>query len=88
MENKTIRSQSKFDIEINITLTEIEARALRELTVYGTDVFLKVFYEKLGRSTLETHEKGIISLFETIKKELPQHLNKADRVRELLNTKQ
>jgi len=87
MKDQLVKSQSKFDIEINITLTEVEARALRELTVYGSETFLKVFYEKLGRSTLEEHEKGLISLFETIRQELPKHLNKADQVRELLKPK-
>lgn len=84
MENQLIKSQSQFDIVINLTLTEVEARALRELTVFGTDAFLKVFYEKLGKTTLERHEKGLRSLFETIKSELPRHLNKADEVRKLL----
>jgi len=79
-----IKSQSQFELKINIELTEDEARALKEFTVFGTDAFLKVFYENLGKTTLSRHEKGVISLFETIRKEIPKHLNKADKVRKIL----
>lgn len=79
--------QSSSNVELNITLkiTESEARALKEFTVFGTETFLKVFYEKLGKTTLSRHESGVYSLFETIKKELPKHLNKIDKVRKILN---
>lgn len=79
-----VKSESQFELKINLQLTEVEARALKELTVFGTEPFLKVFYEKLGKTSLQSHEKGIISLFETIKSELPKHLNKADKVRKIL----
>lgn len=52
-----IKSQSAFELNIVLQLTETEARALKEFTVFGVDAFLKVFYEKLGKSTLEPHEK-------------------------------
>lgn len=79
-----VKSESQFELNINLQLTEVEARALKELTVFGTEPFLKVFYEKLGKTSLQRHEKGIISLFETIRSELPKHLNKADKVRKIL----
>jgi hypothetical protein len=87
MDTPKINSFANFEVNITLKLTEVEARALRELTVYGTDAFLKVFYQHLGKSTLGPHEKGLISLFETIKKELPKHLYKVDSVRQLWNQK-
>lgn len=86
MESK-IKSNSNYSVEINLTLTESEARALSVLPSYGTKNFLDFFYIKLGRHYLEPHEKGLISLFETIKNELPKHLSKVDEVREIINTK-
>jgi hypothetical protein len=80
--NDKIKSTSQFDIQVQVRLTEEEARALEALTVYGTKVFLEHFY-KLGKSYLGPHEKGLISLFETIKEELPRHLGKADDVRDI-----
>jgi len=63
-----------------VELSEEEARALAVLPSYGTDNFLKFFYEKLGRTHLEPHENGLIKLFETIKS-LYSELNSIDRVR-------
>lgn len=64
-----------------INLNESESRALEAITLYGSDKFLEFFYEKLGRSYLEPHEKGIRSLFATITDQLPPHLKKADKAR-------
>ena len=76
-----IKSTSEFKVDILLSLSEQEARALEALTAYGTDSFLEVFYKCLGKACLSPHEQGLKSLFETIKKELPQHLEKADTVR-------
>lgn len=84
--NKTnkIKSVSNINVDIDMRLTEIEARALEALTVYGTQTFLDVFYRKLGKTYLQPHQSGLISLFETIKNEVPRHLEKIDKVRKLL----
>jgi hypothetical protein len=84
MENTKVLSHSKLEGTITLTLSELEARALRGITLYGSEGFLKVFYDKLGKSTVQPYEKGIISLFETIRKELPQHLDKFDKARKAL----
>lgn len=76
-----IQSASTLQVEVVLRLTEAEARALKEITGYGIDPFLKWFYEKLGTHYMKPHESGLRSLFETIKRELPPHLNKADRAR-------
>lgn len=83
--NQKVKSNSTYIVEINLTLTETEARALAVLPSYGTKQFLEYFYKNLGRHYLEPHEKGLISLFETIKNELPKHLSKADQVRKIIN---
>lgn len=81
---KKVKSQSTFETKIYLELSEVEARALSVLPSYGTKNFLDFFYVKLGRHYLEPHEKGLVSLFETIKEELPKHLQKADKVRNIL----
>lgn len=53
-------------------------RALEALAGYGSDGFLKVFYQHMGRAYLEPHEVGLRSLFETIRTELPPILCRAD----------
>ena len=78
-----IKSSSKFEITIGLQLTEMEARALDAITLYGTEEFLKCFYQNLGKAYLQPHEEGIKSLFETIKNELPKHLKKVDKTRDI-----
>ena len=78
-----IKSTSKIDVQITLQLTEVEARALQAITVYGTKEFLKCFYTHLGRNYLEPHEEGVVALFETIKTELPFHINKVNDVRDV-----
>jgi len=78
-----INSQSTFDFNVILNLKEQEARALYAITEYGLQAFTEVFYAKLGKEALKPHEKGLESLFETIKKELPPHLRKMNKVREI-----
>ncbi len=66
---------------ITVVLTEEEARALVELTIYGTNEFLKVFYEHLGKSYLEPHELGLRSLFDGAKNLVKPQLFKIDNAR-------
>ncbi len=51
------------DVEAKLVLNEDECRALDALIGYGTDSFLKVFYEKLGAHYMRPHENGLRSLF-------------------------
>ena len=68
-------------IQLELTITENEARALKAMAGYGDDAFLKVFYEKLGESYMKPHEDGIRSLFKGIRDILPQHLSNAETAR-------
>ncbi len=74
---------AKVEIVTTIALTDDELGALDALTGYGVDPFLKVFYEHMGRHYMEPHEKGIRSLFETIRKEVPHLLHRAKSAREV-----
>ena len=51
--------KSTIQLELTITLTEIEARVLDALAGYGADAFIKHFYEHLGKADMEEHEKGV-----------------------------
>lgn len=86
MENK-IKSTSQFEVQIILQLTEKEARALEAITLYGTEEFLKCFYEHMGKHCLQPHESGLESLFDVIKNELPKHLKKIDDVRAVWSEK-
>ncbi len=79
-----IKSESEVKLEVVLVLSEAEARALHAMTVYGTKSFLEVFYAKLGKDAMQPYEKGISSLFETVKKELPPHLKKMSDIRKML----
>lgn len=76
-----IKSTSNINVQITLNLNETEARALELMTSYGTREFLNAFYAGLGKYYLQPFEEGVTSLFETVKRELPAHLKKADDVR-------
>lgn len=67
-----------------ISLDESQLRALDALAGYGTDEFLKVFYKEMGESYLKPHEKGLRSLFATIRKDVPPALSDVDTARQVL----
>ena len=81
MDEKKIKSNSTVGFEIYLRLSEVEARALSAITLYGAEAFLKRFYEQLGKAYLMPHSAGIHSLFKTIQAELPGHLKKVDDAR-------
>ncbi len=54
-------------MQITIVLSEDEAGALDALAGYGTDAFLKVFYEHMGKAYLKPFEAGLRSLFDSVR---------------------
>ena len=50
-------------LEVTLKLDEGEARALEALMGYGVDIFLKVFYEHIGKHYLSPYEDGLRRLF-------------------------
>ena len=67
--------------EVNLKLTESEARALDALVGYGFKSFLEVFYKNLGKHYMEPHEKGLQNLFDTVRDNMPKHLSRIDKTR-------
>ena len=78
-------STIKLDITVKIELTLEEAKALKQMTAYGAESFLQGYYKQLGKSYMQKHESGIKSLFETIKKTLPNEIEKADKIINAIN---
>lgn len=75
------------DAEITIILSEIEARALYGIFVYDVNIFLKVFYEKMGTAYVKPYEEGVRSLHERIRKLLNGPLWKVNEARNKLFAK-
>ncbi len=77
-----MKSEIKSDINLTVTvrLNGGEIRALDALAGYGTDEFLKVFYQKMGKHYLKPHEGGVRSLFARVKG-LRFEMNRVDEMR-------
>lgn len=82
-----LKSMITVDPCIVLKLTEEETRAIDALAGYGIDSFLETFYHKMGRSYLEPYEQGLRSLFITIRTELPKHISKCEKVKEVIKGK-
>jgi hypothetical protein len=78
-----LKPRISFHLDL-LDLTESEARALDGLSGYGTDAFLKVFYEHMGKAYLQPHEEGLRSLFDRVRTELLPQLNVVDNARKQL----
>jgi hypothetical protein len=85
MAKTEIKSTVSLDLKINMEMTLSEARALHELVVFGTDAFLKVFYENLGKSTLKQQEQGLRSLFDTIRENIPSRIKESEDIIKAVN---
>jgi hypothetical protein len=81
----SVKSTSSVQILVTLHLSEEEARALQAIAGYGSREFLDTFYKYLGKSYLEPHEVGLMSLFKTITLELPPHLKRAEDARKIWN---
>jgi hypothetical protein len=55
------------------------------LAGYGDDAFIKVFYEKLGKSYMQAHEGGLRSFLVSIRESIPGHLDRVDEARKIFN---
>lgn len=82
MEDKKVKTISKQQFNITICFDEEEASALHVLTLWGVPAFIKVCSEGLG-SDIKKHTNGITKLFDTMKKELPPHIEKIKKARKI-----
>lgn len=74
--------------EVTLLLTEEEAGALDALVGYGFQPFRDAFYEKMGKAYLQPYEKGLKSLFETVRAgegSVSHFLSKLKLAREVFN---
>lgn len=78
-----VKATSDVDLQITFTINEAEARALEALTCYGDKAFLETFYEKMGRSYLQPHERGLLSFFAAVRASLDGPLRRVDDAREV-----
>lgn len=69
---------------VEVTLSEVEARALYDMAGYGTDEFLKAFYEHLGKAYMGKHETGVHTLFDTIRRDVAPMLHRIDAARKAI----
>jgi len=85
MATAEIKSKVDLDLKIQLTVSLAEARALHEIIKFGNDAFLKVFYEHLGKSTLKQQEAGLISLFNTIRDNIPARIHESEEIIKTVN---
>lgn len=83
-----VQTDVNLNFELIFKLTEEEAEALHALTVYGTKSFLDTFYRFMGTSYLKPYERGLISLFENVSRQIPSLLKDVHAARELIKTLQ
>jgi len=78
--------QIKTDVKITATIELVEGhlRALDALALYGDDAFLKMFYDKLGKSYLKPLENDVRELFTMIRSDVQDALKGVAKAREEL----
>lgn len=81
-----IIAKPTIEMTIIFELTEEEAFALNALAEYGTNAFLHVFYEEMGRAYLEPHEEGLRSLFISVQGAMPQYKQKIADARKVFES--
>ena len=80
-----IVGHATIELSVTIQLNESEARAMDALVGYGDDKFIEAFYEKLGKAYMKDHEKGLRSLFESMRQQLPGPLSRVNDARRTFN---
>jgi hypothetical protein len=81
-----IEQRPKVELELVLTISEGEARALDALSGYNIDTFIKTFYEQLGKHYMTPHEQSLRKFLETIHKEVPQYLGRLDDAKKAFNS--
>ena len=81
---KVLRSTVEQKLRVTLELDEAEVRALDGIFGYNVDMFLKVFYEKMGKAYVQPHEAGVRSLHASIRGEMAGSIRKIDEIRKKL----
>ena len=72
-------------LNLQLTLNEAEANALYALTLYGNESFLKAFKKDLGSCYIESHEAGLIELFNSVRRIIPSLLSRVKEARSVFD---
>lgn len=75
---KRLLQMPRIELDVSLRLNEAEIRALDALVGYGDKAFIETFYTHLGRHYLKPHEAGLLSLFDTVRSNLPPILRRHD----------
>ena len=78
------RFSHRVTVVATLDLDEQQLGALDALAGYGDEAFLNVFYAQLGRAYLQPYEKGLRSLFATIRTTVPKALSDVRLARKTL----
>lgn len=76
-----IVQRPKVEVTATMQFSEAELRALDALVCYGSDAFIKVFYEHMGKHYMKPHEAGLRTLFESVRQIVPGILQRTDDAR-------
>ena len=85
MATVTSKSKSTLEMSVTLTLSEIEAEALIEMTKYGFDPFIKGYEKFLGKHYIAPHKKGLELFFTSINSQLPEHVERFKKVKKIFN---
>ena len=80
----SIKSELQLNVKINLEMTEDEARALIELTKYGSKAFIKNHKLSTGSMASSETEIGLESLFTSVSNQLPSIIKNIDKLKEEL----
>lgn len=75
------RSIVQAKLTVLLELDESEVRAPSGIFGYNVDHFLKVFYERMGKTYVQPHETGVRSLHNTIRGVLAGPIREMDKAR-------
>lgn len=78
------RASITAEVKILLEITEGEARALDGIFGYNVDTFLKVFYERMGKSYVQPFEADVRSLHATIGSLVSGPLAQMDKARKAM----
>lgn len=80
----TSKTRFQHSITTIIEFDEEETRAMEALAGYGTDAFIKCFYEHMGKAYLGPHEAGLRRILDAFYTDVKQQLHKIDKAKEIL----
>jgi hypothetical protein len=80
-----IVEQPLVTVSAKFTVTEGELRALDALAGYGDEAFIKMFYDKMGKSYLQPYEKDLREFLRSVRVLASPILSRADSARKAFN---